>query len=215
MIERFRKAELSKLKVAFDKDYAVYEKTNIAHRHEVRMNLMMPKWGTCIPTPFIVNKIVKWYKQAAIQNPKVKIYDVGAGTGMLLVMLYLAGIPYDALVGVDLPRQCFYEETPRYWKIVEDSSFQVPKDDIILIAYGERLSFALKSYLARGGSKVILIGAESKGKTNFQQPPTDVFVDRPLWSTELEALPCLELHGSIREIITYNTSRGMPRMGSP
>ena len=127
MIERFRKAELSKLKLAFDKDYEMYEKSNFADRYDVRTRLFLPKWGTCVPTPFIVDKIVKWYKEAAAKNPKVTIYDVGAGTGILLVMLYLAGIPYDALVGVDLPRECLYEETPRYWKITEDSSFRGPE----------------------------------------------------------------------------------------
>lgn len=207
MIERFRKAELSKLKLAFEKDYELYEKSNFAHRHDVRERLFLPKWGTCIPIPFIVDKIVGWYKEAAVRNPKVKIYDVGAGTGMLLVMLYLAGIPYDALVGIDLPRECLCEETPRYWKMIEDSSFQVPKDDILLISYGEQLNHALKSYLVRGGSNVILIGSESKDKVSFQQPPTDIFVDRPGWVTELHMLPCMEFHGSIRDIITHNTAR--------
>ena len=139
-----------------------------------------------------------------VVNPEVKIYDVGCGTGMLLVMLYLAGIPYEALVGVDLPRGIRDASEPRYWKVIENRNYEVSKDDILLISFGEQLNHAAKRYVAYGGDKVILIGSKS-GSGCFQQPPVDIFQGRPEWSVESHMLPVNEVHGKYHNYITYNT----------
>ena len=191
MLDRIRKTELEKIKDQYKKDFFAFQCMKVEEQQGYHCEVMKPLWGDLLISKELIESIVKLYNEVAVKRPKVKIYDIGSGSGLLLVMLYLAGIPYDALVGVELPQEHQWFERKKYWKMTESDSFSVPASGIFLMSFPERgkgvhmkpistPETLLSKYVWNGGKEVVLIGNENYV---WSDPKPSYFSKLSDWST--------------------------------
>lgn len=184
--------ELNNLKAQYKKQFIEYQGTKLLDQQGYHCEVMKPLWGELLIGPELVESIVAMYNEAIKTRPKVKLYDIGAGSGMLLVMLHLAGIPKDALVGVELPKEHLWLPQKRYWKMIESDCFTVPATGILLMSFtapGKPLyhkpisnqATILTKYVNSGGKEVILIG---NNKSLIEHPRPNHFAKFNDWKVD-------------------------------
>ncbi len=137
--------------------------------------------GWALPTRQVCDLIVVLWQT----YPTKTLVDLGAGSGVFCMMLNDAGIPKHKLHAVDqveIPRM--YKVDNHFWDIVHIDNYEVPAQDILFLAWGVfNLQAPLKSYIARGGWCVVILGEiASDDCCTF---PSDYFAKKREWNCSL------------------------------
>ncbi len=118
------------------------------------------------------------------KNKECKLVDLGARTGVFSCIFNFLGIPKENLIALDL-FQC--EKT--FWPItIVSKIYEVDINDILFVAWGSQDSGpneTIKSYVQRGGSKIIILG-ETIGGCTF---PSDFFVNNSFFDVHSTQCP--------------------------
>lgn len=133
-----------------------------AHKHFYRgHDLFRTHIGWAIPSPVEVSKIAEWIaeyaREADTAERLIKFVDIGAGSGVLELLLHRAGVDAERLIAVDPG----FQFDQRYWPLTKDDKYVVAPHDIFFVAWGHprsALGDKLKDYVARGGQCAIVWG---------------------------------------------------------
>ncbi len=124
--------------------------------------------GWAIPTQVELLQIRAWLEQYALvadtTERKVRLVDMGAGSGVLMYLLHHVGVPAERLVAVDRAEQPQFGT--EYWPIIRDGDYVVEPQDVFCVVWGhprDQLGTKLKDYVARGGRCVLIWGGYQWG----------------------------------------------------
>lgn len=181
MREWLRKFTIGEL----NEDIEKMKKAKYEEKEAIRKNIFEKKWAVGIPEEktikLLVSKVQLWFSK----NPDMHLYDVGAGSGLWLMLMNVYGLPSDRLHGIELDKDKVKNKFEKqYWPINFDSNAKADPTGILFISWGFGMTHIVYDFIQRGGKYVIILG-ETKKRGGLSEPAGDHFRNNKKWNVTL------------------------------